>query len=146
MNSRACVLSPWSLAVDEVLFMMPYVYSKWREVYTQVVWVCMASLWASKISHSFATVNRAQSSPPKMSIKVRYLHEEWQQLQSMLLRSFESGGVCLLKHCTRLPEWIKLLQRCQSKWGTYIKKDSNYNVAHCESSSSKDVNRSEVPP
>ena len=49
--------------------------SECSEVYTQVPQVCMASLRATKTSHSLAAVNRAPLSPPKISIKVRYLHE-----------------------------------------------------------------------
>ena len=51
----------------------------------------MASLLASKTSYSLATVNQAPSSPPKMSINVRYLHEEQQQLQCRAVAELNSS-------------------------------------------------------
>ena len=50
-----------------------------------------------------------------------------------ILRSFEFVWLLceLLKHRTRLPQWIELhlrLQRCQSAWRTSTKNSSSYNV------------------
>ena len=64
--------------------------SEWSEVYTHADRVCMASLRASKISFSLATLSRAPSPAPRKSNKVSYLHRERKQLQGYSIAELDS--------------------------------------------------------
>ena len=99
---------------------------------------------ARSILRSFELLNHHTRLPQWIE-----LHHRLQRCQSKWGTSMKNGSsynvvacrrwfesvwlLCeLLKHRTSLPQWIELhrsLQRCQSKWGTSLKKDSSYNVA-----------------